>query len=390
MSLATPEQLASVLDLDLWRAGQPGRDEQFDAARFGEWIEVLADLDAAASAQTLVAMEVHLVIAGFAEHVRVFDPATVAPDSTSKREDAEVGDYLLVPKRTEAWDAMVTVLRALNEEQPACFDQVMRGCRALSNSAPEIDGLDNLLTAREQVLYELAVDREERRDKQGYVTPAHARAFLQMSRTLAVVDQTPAAKKGTALSRRLPTEPGEELAYLANTMMAGCSIQSRPFTAREASEAAAAVCKLGLENRPADWPAGYSLVSLFQVGWNVLYEQVSLYAAKQLIKVLTELQSADRETQAALTRLRIEMKKGVKAGAPWRARDALDVIAILDTPAWSALLGLIDECPVMAAALNARIAGTLAVSASDFTFISENSQVASVRAFMQSLPDILR
>jgi hypothetical protein len=211
-----------------------------------------------------------------------------------------------------------------------------------------------------------------------------------MSRKLAVVDQTPAAKKETALSKRLPTEPGEELAYLANTMMAGCSIQSRPFTAREASEAAAAVCKLGLENRPADWPAGYSLVSLFQVGWNVLHEQVSLYAAKQLITVLTELQCADRETQAGLSRLRIEMKKALKAGAPWRARDALDVIAILDTPAWAALLGLIDECPVIAAALGARTAGTLAVSASEFTFISENSQIASVRAFMQSLPDILR
>jgi len=30
-----------------------------------------------------------------------------------------------------------------------------------------------------------------------------------------------------------------------------------------------------------------------------------------------------------------------------------DVIAILDTPAWAALLGLIDECPVLHAALRA-------------------------------------
>ena len=40
---ATPEQLTSVLDLDLWRHAQPGRDEQFDADRFGEWLEVLVD-----------------------------------------------------------------------------------------------------------------------------------------------------------------------------------------------------------------------------------------------------------------------------------------------------------------------------------------------------------
>src|SRR5204863_4057398 len=40
---------------------------------------------------------------------------------------------------------------------------------------------------------------------------------------------------------------GEELAYLANTLMAGCSLQARPFTQQEASDAAVALCNLGLE-----------------------------------------------------------------------------------------------------------------------------------------------
>ena len=85
------------------------------------------------------------------------------------------------------------------------------------------------------------------------------------------------------------------------------------------------------------------------------------------------------------------MTKHWKAGTPWRARDALDVIAMLDMPAWAALLGLIDECPVIHAGLGAsRGSGTRAVSASAFEFISENSQIASVREFMQSLPDTLR
>ena len=38
-----------------------------------------------------------------------------------------------------------------------------------------------------------------------------------------------------------------ELAFLANTLMAGCSVQSRPFTPQEASDAAVAICNLGLE-----------------------------------------------------------------------------------------------------------------------------------------------
>jgi hypothetical protein len=41
VAAATPEQLTSVLDFDLWRHAQPGRDEQFDADRFGEWLELL-------------------------------------------------------------------------------------------------------------------------------------------------------------------------------------------------------------------------------------------------------------------------------------------------------------------------------------------------------------
>ena len=36
IALATPEQLAAILDVDLWHS-PPGRDETFDAARFGRW-----------------------------------------------------------------------------------------------------------------------------------------------------------------------------------------------------------------------------------------------------------------------------------------------------------------------------------------------------------------
>src|ERR1044072_3314754 len=38
---ATPAQLTTLFDLDLWRHAQPGGNEQFDVDRFGEWLEVL-------------------------------------------------------------------------------------------------------------------------------------------------------------------------------------------------------------------------------------------------------------------------------------------------------------------------------------------------------------
>ena len=98
----------------------------------------------------------------------------------------------------------------------------------------------------------------------------------------------------------------------------------------------------------------------------------------------------DREIQAELHALRIKLAKHWTAGAPWRARDALDVIATLDLLAWAVLLALIDECPALHAGIGAsQDSRTLSVSATDFEFISENNQIASVRKFMQALPETL-
>ncbi len=206
----------------------------------------------------------------------------------------------------------------------------------------------------------------------------------------------------------------QELAFLANTIAAGCSIQSRPFTLQEASDAAVAVCNLGLQNWPSRWlPTGATsrassrhsgtalpddllvrqdLIGVFQAGWTVLYEEVCMYAAKQTIDVLSHLRCTDREIQSGLKALRVGLTAQWRAGTPWRSRDALDVIAILDTPAWATLLGLIDECPVAHAALAAsrQSSRIRSVSPSAFEFISENGQIEAVREFMRTLPETLR
>lgn len=478
VTLATPGQLAAVFDLDLWRSDRAGRDEHFDAGRFGVWLEVLVDVDPAVAAHTLAGMDVDLAIAAFAQHVRVVDPAAASPVAPADDDEApdvgplnegpgcDIGGYRVAARRTDSWDAIVAALTSLGAEHHDYFHRVMRGCRRLSNSGFEIDGLDDLLPADEQVMFDLAVGRERRREQQGYVTPAQARAFLQMARearpgngtappgdpiarayfqavdwevpsgappalppsaeaVAAVVDvlleagiippqarmllegaQGPAPRLACIQAHmRFAGEHdpaafamrGQELAYLANTIVAGCTIQARPFTAQEASDAAVAVCNLGLENWPGgtalpdDFLVAHDLVSVFQAGWAVLHDDVCMYAAGQLIRILTRLRSGDREIQAGLDALRIEMKKQWHAGTPWGARDALDVISILDMPAWATLLALIDECPVLHAGIHAsRGSGTRAVDASAFEFISENSQIAVVRAFMQALPETLR
>ncbi len=198
-----------------------------------------------------------------------------------------------------------------------------------------------------------------------------------------------------------------ELAFLANALLAGCSIQSRPFTLQEASDAAAATCNLGLECWPARWPdvaaaavrdqslpdsllLDHDLVTAFEVGWSVLHEDVCLFAADQLISTLVDLHCIDRDIQRGLATLRRTLVEHRGAGAPWRACAAAEILAMLDVTAWIGVSGLLAECPVVAAALTAVLEGrTTRVSPTDFDFIATAAQIDDVRTFMRKLPGLL-
>jgi hypothetical protein len=529
---ATPAQLTSVLDLDLWRHAQPGRDEQFDVDRFGDWLEVLVDTGDSVAARTVAALDQHLVIVGLSRYLRVFDPGTFEPTESSDDEpidrhemmnsetrdvlECEVGGYLVRALRTDTWDAIVTLLVTLETEHDHYFHAVMQGCRRLSNSRPEIDGLDDLLMAPEQHLHDVAIERDRRRSRQGYATPADARAFLQMARQPQRTPHTPGVPTASnpiatayfraaeeeaetapedtsagaperapypdatdVLSRGdadiptsidaviellaeaarlrgyggqdvMPERPralleaaGEdarvtklpvlkrlmefvlhhdetayltrsrELAFLANTLLAGSSVQSRPFTPREASDAAACICNLALECWPARWPgatsqgasssreldtvvppdaflADHDLVAAFEVGWSVLYQDVSLFVADQLVSTLADLHCVDADTRHGLRALRRTLQKQREAGTPWLARDAADVLAMLDMTAWISVLGLLDECPILTAALTAMLERrTTGVSPTAFEFISTTAQIGDIRLFMRTLPAVL-
>jgi Family of unknown function (DUF6178) len=425
VALATPAQVARVLDLDLWRSPDAGADEQFDADRFGVWLEVLVEQGTDVAARTVAALDPDLVAAGLAQHVRVYNiaafagyvttdgteiPAVVEPDGGLA---CELAGHRLVARRADAWDAIVAVLVALDAGHPDCFARLMRGCRALSNSRPEVDGLDDLLRRGGQAMFDLAVEREERREALGFASPAPARAFLDSSRRLRLdAPAPPAAGRGPRAQAPALVVAGpprgplaaarqEELATLANALVAGCTIDARAFTPQEASTAVLATCSLGLECWPARWRGTgtvsddvlveHDLVTVFQVGWTVLHDDVCMATVSRLLAVLAGLPVHDAETQAELDALRRELARHWRAGTPWQAREALDVLATLDLPAWTTLLGLIAECPVVAATIAAgRPGGPRRVDPSAFTFIAHRAQIDAVAAFLDTLPALLR
>ena len=495
---ATPQQLRAVLDIDLWRRPSSGREDQFDEERFGEWLEVLIETGEEVAARTIAALDVDIVTTGLARYVRVLDAAALSPPvSDEELPDLDVppftglscdlGGYVVRAKRTDAWDAIVALLNELRGQHPAYFQALMQGCRRLSDSTPEIDGLDELLMAPEQLLHDVAAERDHRRAAQGYATTADARAFLDLARQplhkragpainpllaayFRAADEAlesadagrhggqaerstsageaesaeavvalladagllapqprglleGAASQPSRLTRILPlmervrdaddaafAARGRELGFLANALMAGCSVQSRAFTAQEASDAAVAVCNLGLEHWPARWPAGamtsaaavadppeplpdlflvhHDLVSAFEVGWAVLHE-LTIFVAEHVVEAAAALRSADADVQAGLRQLRRELARECANGTPWRARGALEVIAMIDITAWTSLLGLLDECPVVPAALTAILERrTRAVSATAFEFIASTTQIHEVRSFARQLTDV--
>ena len=141
---------------------------------------------------------------------------------------------------------------------------------------------------------------------------------------------------------------------------------------------------------PETFLAHHDLVTSFEAGWSVLHEDVSLFVAEHLIATLRDLQCVDAEIQEGLRTLRRELARQRDAGTPWRARAALDVLSMLDMTVWAGVLGLLDECPVMPAAVPAILEGsTRSVSATAFEFISTTSQIRDVRAFMRKLLDVL-
>jgi len=179
-----------------------------------------------------------------------------------------------------------------------------------------------------------------------------------------------------------------ELAFLVNVLMSGCSVQARALTSHEASDAAIATCNLALE----EWPeaARDDLVAVFERGWALLHQRISLFVADRLIRTLADVRTGDVDTDRDLYKLRRELIRHRQDGKPWLARQALEAIGTIDMAAWASLVGLLDEFPMLPAALSATLSGsTTAVSATDFKFISTLAELEDVRRFMARLPRLL-
>lgn len=175
----------------------------------------------------------------------------------------------------------------------------------------------------------------------------------------------------------------EELAFLSNTLVAGCSFAGRSLRPLEAAEAVMAVCNLGLEQLGSDALLEQSAITLFKVGWHLLHEKVVLASSRALANALaSKLKSLkSREAVRQLKEVEQALAAAIKQGKPWLARARLESHEFLfEGPMLAMLLALLDELPTLV--------GDLASGphvGREHEYIATAAQVRRVRAFLKKL-----
>lgn len=252
----------------------------------------------------------------------------------------EMDEYLVISRLHNGWDDVIAALLALDELDHGLATRILERCCSMSAHAIDESGLYSVLSEAESLEADVAGDRQSRRAEEGHVAPSDAKAFLELARTgeafgpgehdaitraylreanVRHVAAAPPPGKASTLARWLADEAprrrdaaralparredrreellllaamralegadvpafvarSTELAYLANLVLAGVSVEGRRLRPVEAVSLALATTSLGLEmvvdgrstERAAVALGEHVADGLFRRGWHAL------------------------------------------------------------------------------------------------------------------------
>lgn len=462
MALVPPRNLLRALDEAVWKSPRPGAIEVFDPTEFIGWLQVWMEVGELFVAERLAAIgDEYLAMClssvllvdcgssnGFAD-----DTAELSLNSPTSEETgysdlpmtdchAIYGHIVVRPAFEDDWEIIRTALDTLWHHAP---DRLLHLLGTLGSA----ESMLNTDRRRISLNVDVAFDRENYRERRGYVSPMGARAFLTSSSTtktedllmmsgydnetrrflsgleIAPTDKNPIERTDrddraddepiqsryegnelisvspsqdqiktlsllleneqiieplrveslpshnqqpdlAELLNRLEHENPEafqqrtrELAYLATVLMAGSSLESQPFTAGLARDAALATCNLGLEFIQSRQSASKldvepGLIRLFSIGWQLL-GTLRDRVIDAIEASFTDLESTPRlknspwlrnEAQIGIRDLQYAVEQHQFANA----RDAVIFLSIVfDATACRAIAPLLDYLPHFAA-----------------------------------------
>src|SRR4051794_24052103 len=182
VALATVDQLCRVFDEDVWQSARPGDDERFDPERFTVWLEVMLEVGERFAADKLAALPEDLVELALHHHIMVISLQELALLISEGEgqvplekvvEDSpylELGDYCVIARRHDGWDAIVTVLLALDDRHSNLLQPMLERLWRVTNEwIYGQGGLYQVLTSAEMLEADLddggGRDQEHRREE---------------------------------------------------------------------------------------------------------------------------------------------------------------------------------------------------------------------------------
>src|SRR5215831_8368094 len=196
VALASTAQLERVFDDDLWRADRAGGDETFRPERFALWLRVMLEAGEDLLVQRLCELPQDLLALAVHRLVLVLDMDVVAEqlgwagDEGEPIERAlesstfeEWEEFRLIARDRDVWEDVWNALLSLDREHHDRLRAILEQCCAMSTEyISGQGGLYQVLTAEEMLDSDVAAARDDRRVAEGFISPADARAFLELAR----------------------------------------------------------------------------------------------------------------------------------------------------------------------------------------------------------------
>jgi hypothetical protein len=196
IALASTEQLATLLDHDLWRADESGFEERFDPQRFALWLQVMGEAGEEFLVRRLSELPVDLLTLAINRLVLVIDMDALRSFYAGARDEAgqvesalenavseEWEEFCLIARDLDAWEDVWNALLLLDRDHHTRLRAILEQCCAMSlEYIHGQGGLYEVLTSDEMLESDALAARDDRRASQGYVSRSDARAFLELAR----------------------------------------------------------------------------------------------------------------------------------------------------------------------------------------------------------------